>query len=59
MTCRQQGEQNGLGREKRIGGDEERIGSLLHKGGKGRFKLALGAGLQNKDSLADGASRLR
>jgi len=59
MTRRQQGEQDGVGREKRIGADEERIGSLLHESGKRRFNLALGAGLQNEDSLAEGASRFQ
>src|SRR6266851_562655 len=58
MTCRQNDEQGGQAREKRIGADEQRSGSLSDQGGKSRFDFLLGAGVQNEDLLADSASRL-
>src|SRR6516165_3878096 len=57
MTCCENDEQSRLACEKRISANEERIGSLLSKSGKGVVEFALGASVQDKDPLPDGAGR--
>jgi hypothetical protein len=58
MACCQKDEQGGQAREKRIGANQQRTGSLSDQGGKSRFDLLFGAGAQNQNLLSEGASRL-
>jgi hypothetical protein len=56
MTCCQKDEQGGKACEKRVGPNQQPTGSLLDEGGKSRFNLSFGAGAQNQNLLAEGAS---
>ena len=42
------------GREIRVGGHEEGVGSLVHQGCKSRFDLATGAGVEELNLQSDG-----
>src|SRR6516165_5963292 len=56
MTCCQKDEQGGEACEKRVGPNQQPTGSLLDKAGKSPFNLSFGAGAQNQNLLAEGAS---
>src|SRR5215469_13824340 len=56
MTCCQKDEQGGEACEKRVGPNQQPTGSLLDKAGKSPFNLTFGAGAQNQNLLAEGAS---
>jgi len=45
--------------EERVGGDEEDIGPVAHKGGKCRFDLAAGARVEDLSLQSEGAGSFR
>jgi hypothetical protein len=47
---------HGAADEERIGSDEESIGALVRKGGKGRIDLAYRAGVEDPDLQPNGES---
>jgi hypothetical protein len=56
VAHRQGGKLDGAASEEPVASDEEGIGALARKGGKGRIDLAAGAGVEDIDLQPDGAS---